>query len=253
MSDKLFINNEVIEIERSPGFVERRRLLWLPIFTAALLFSRPRMLNAQTQKPDLTKELGWDEFLKQSIPTAQELHKDSSNHGQDIYLYTIASLAVRLRLKEIPRAKLQQFGSLNPPVHFGVSHRGVPFFFVEWWMEPGAILPAHNHPNASVCTLGLEGEARVRNFEIVGDAPEYSSKNTFQIRETRNELICTGRIITLSSSRDNIHTFQAGKQGARGIDISTYHGKDAGFSFIEIGEKPVDTERRIFEAVWKNL
>ncbi len=96
----------------------------------------------------------------------------------------------------------------------------------EWWPEPGAFLPPHCHPNASVCTLGLEGEARIRNFEIVGDAPDFSSKQSFQVRETHNEIIAPGRLNTLSAFRDNIHTFQAGKQGARGLDISTYHGLD---------------------------
>ena len=60
-----------------------------------------------------------------------------------------------------------------------------------------------------------------------------------------------GRINTLSSMRDNIHTFQAGKIGARGIDISTYHGPDVGFSFLEIAGKPKEPEGHMFEAVWK--
>ena len=59
------------------------------------------------------------------------------------------------------------------------------------------------------------------------------------------------RINALSSLRDNIHTFQAGRNGARGIDISTYHGPDVGFSFLDIAATPKETERRTFEAAWK--
>jgi len=162
-------------------------------------------------------------------------------------------MIARLRLKDLPRAKLGRFVTLDPPVNFGVSFRGKPFFIVEWWLEPGAILPPHCHPNASVCTLGIEGEARIRNFEIAGDAPDFSSKQTFQVRETHNEIIAPGRLNTLSAFRDNIHTFQAGKQGARGIDISAYHGPDVGFSFLDINDKARDAERRIYEAVWKKL
>jgi hypothetical protein len=73
------------------------------------------------------------------------------------------------------------------------------------------------------------------------------------VRETHNEIISAGRISTLSALRDNIHTFQAGKDGARGIDITTYHGANAGFSHLELGNKPLDEQQRVFEAVWKKL
>jgi len=242
-------------IETAPGVVERRRVFMLPLITVATLFLGGKIEADDSQQAGLMNagELDWDSFLKQSVPTALELHKDSSGHGQDLYLFWIVAMASRLRLKEIPRAKLQRFSSLNPPVNFGVSFRGTPFFVVEWGLEPGAILPPHNHPNASVCTLGIEGEARIRNFEIAGESPEYSSKKSFQVRETHNEIISPGRLNTLSSKRDNIHTFQAGKDGARGIDISTLHGKNEDFSFLELGEKPIDPEKRIFEATWRKI
>ena len=117
-------------------------------------------------------------------------------------------------------------------------------------MEPGAVLPPHNHPNASVCTLGYEGEVRLRNFEIMEEAPDYASKKTFRVRETRNETLTAGRINRLSPMRDNIHCFKAGKESARGIDINTLHGKTNNFSFLDMSEQPIDSEKRIFEAVW---
>lgn len=166
----------------------------------------------------------------------------------DEYLYRIGSLATRLQ--EIPDTKLYPYTAVDSRVRFAPSFRGSTFFIIQWRMEPGVVFPAHNHPNASVCTLGFEGEVRLRNFEIIGAAPEYSSKKTFRVRETHNEMIARGRINTLSPSRDNIHYFQVGSAGARGIDISTMHGKDAGFSFLDIGERPTDPELRIFEAAW---
>ena len=253
-----------------PGFsVQRRQLLWLPVLTAsALLMGRPRELFArqpaneeslkrtETNKDAgnaLVGELTWDDFIKQSVPEAQELYKNPSPRGQDAYLFSIAHWAARLRLESIPRAKIFRFGELSPPVHFGVGYRGTPFFVVEWWLEPGAFLPPHNHPNANVCTLGLAGEAHIRNFQIVGQAPAYSSQNTFRVRETHSEMISEGRINSLSSTRDNIHTFQAGKAGARGIDISTVYGKQADFSFLNIDKNPIDADERIYEATWKKL
>jgi PCO_ADO len=248
----------------SDATITRRRLLWLSALTGAAIFGRTPQIAARSMtqidpektianENQIAIDLGWDDFLKQCVPVAEELHRDSSKSGQDAYLYWVASMVARLRLKEAPRAKLGRYGTLDPPVHFGRSFRGKPFFIVEWWLEPGAVLPPHCHPNASVCTLGIEGEARIRNFEIVGDAPDFSSKQTFQVRETHNEIIAPGRLNTLSALRDNIHTFQAGKQGARGIDISTYHGPEVGFSFLDISDKARVAEQRIYEAVWKKL
>ena len=95
-----------------------------------------------------------------------------------------------------------------------------------------------------------EGEMELKNFEIIGEAPDYASKKSFRLRETSSEIMTRGRINTLSPTRDNIHRFRSGKQGARGIDISTMHGKMAPFSFVEISDQPVRSESRVFEAVW---
>jgi hypothetical protein len=94
---------------------------------------------------------------------------------------------------------------------------------------------------------------RLRNFEIVGDAPDYESKKTFRVRETHSQTMTHGRISTLSPSRDNIHCFQVGKEDARGIDINTMVGKVAPFSFLEISEKPLDSTKLIFEAAWSAM
>jgi hypothetical protein len=52
--------------------------------------------------------------------------------------------------------------------------------------------------------------------------------------------------------RDNIHCFKVGKEDARGIDINTLHGKINNFSFLDMSEQPIDSEKRIFEAVWNS-
>lgn len=272
MTDEAGVTPPMGKLTTDPGQAEkglasgvaitRRRLLWLSALTGAAIFGRAPQIAAQSMtqidpnKTIANKDqnaivLGWDDFLKQCVPVAEELHRDSSKSGQEAYLYWLASMIARLRLKDLPRAKLGRFPTLDPPVNFGVSFRGKPFFIVEWRLEPGAILPPHCHPNASVCTLGIEGEARIRNFEVVGQAPEFSSRQSFRVRETHNEIITPGRINTLSAARDNIHTFQAGKTGARGMDITSVHGPDVGFSFLELESKPADAEQRLFEAAWK--
>jgi len=59
-----------------------------------------------------------------------------------------------------------------------------------------------------------------------------------------------GRISTLSPRRDNIHCFQTGNEGARGIDINTMHGTVGPFRFLDTSEKPIDSDKRIFEVAW---
>src|SRR6185503_15625191 len=243
------------EIEIFPGIMERRYFLGSSICSLAAIVAlgtNGATLAAQEQtRRDAVAigadKLAWDDFLKEAVPVAQKLVADPT-FSVDEYLYRIGSLATRLN--EIPDTQLFPYTAIDKRVFFGPSFRGTPFFIIQWRMEPGAVLPAHNHPNASVCTLGYDGEVRLRNFEIVGEAPEYDLKKTFHVRETHNEMLTRGRINTLSSSRDNIHFFQVGKEGARGIDISTLHGKMAQFSFLDIAEKPLDPEKHIFEAAW---
>ncbi len=248
-----FSAGDVEKSEFETGFlIERRRVLWLPVIAAAALLS-PRTFSAGVSDELLIDSLTWDEFLKQCLPRALELHKDSSARAQDAYLHWIASMAARLNLSTIPKAKLGRFKNVEPPAKFGVEYRGKPFFVVEWEMSPNLIFPPHNHPSASVCTVGIAGETRIRNFEVVGDPPEFTSDRQFRVRETNNQILSEGRINTLSMKRDNIHMFEVGPMGARGIDITTPHSKYTGFSFIDIQKKAIDAKKMIFEANWKKL
>ena len=231
-------------------FEVRRRMLWLP-FATALFLAKPGPIVAQQTTP--TANSRWGAFLQECLPIAGELHKDTSSAGQEKYLRWLAYAATGLDIKDIPSAKLGKFKNLDPASYFGVGYRGKPFFVVEWRMEPFAYLPPHNHPNVSVCTLALEGEARIRNFEPLGDVPAFSSKNAFLVRETHNEILRPGQLNSLSAVRDNIHTFRAGKAGARGIDITTYHGENIGFSDLEINDRPLNATERTFEAFWRKL
>lgn len=239
------------EVEYESGkIIERRSFLWLSL-AAVTSLSIPKRVFAQDTL--IENSITWDDFLKECLPKATELYKDKSGKGQESYLHWIASLAAKLNYQTLPKAKLGKFAELEPPIEFGLSYRGVPFFVVEWKMAAHSELPPHCHPNASVCTVGLEGEARIRNFETVGTVPEFNSNDKFNVCETQNELISAGRINILTSQRDNIHTFKAGKKGAWGIDISTYHGKDIGFSFLKIDSKPIDEEKRLFAANWRKV
>ncbi len=245
----------VKEAEVFPGVYERRHFLRSSLITvgAAVALQAVGSLSAQVQTPFTVPavagadRLGWEGFLTEAVPVAKKLIAEPT-FGIDEYLYRIGSLATRL--KEIPDSKLGPYTSVDPRVCFGPSFRGSPFFIIQWRMEPGAFLPPHNHPNASVCTVGFEGEVRLRNFEIVGVPPAYDSKKTFRVRETRDETLGRGKINTLNPVRDNIHCFRVGKEGARGLDINTLHGNTNNFSFLDMSEKPVDFENRVYEVTW---
>jgi hypothetical protein len=241
------------EVELAPGvIVERRTVLRMSaVAFAGLLSANLRAAGTEPGQAPTDGRIDWSAFLKQAIPAAKEAVGDHSPAGQDAYLHSMAALVVRLR--GAPKTKLFAFGGLRPQVEFGPSFRGKPFVIIQWRMEPHAILPAHCHPGISVCTLGMEGEARVRHFEVEGQAPAFDSgsSRTFQIRETRSQLISPHRVSTLSSTRDNIHYFEAGALGARGLDITTMHEGTGHFSFVGFEpERPKDRERRAYEALW---
>ena len=77
-----------------------------------------------------------------------------------------------------------------------------------------------------------------------------NAKVITQIEITR---IMDGGLLAENPSIAYSHYFQVGKEGARGIDISTLHGKNEGFSFLDISLTPTDSEKRIFEATWNDL
>lgn len=236
--------------ESVPGYaITRRMFCWLPLaMTASSAVAKgnplqePKKVDSPAADSDV---LTWAEFLHQveGLGGVKFL-----GNQVDRYVYRLASLAAQVQ--GVPAARVFPFASLQPPVYFGPSHKGAGLIIIEWKLAPGAVLPPHNHPNYSICTLGLEGEARMSNYEVVGAAPEFSSSKSFQVRKTNTQWMRPGVVNTLSPHRDNIHTFQAGKDGARGIDIGTLHGTDRGFSFLKLTEKPTDPTRDIFEACW---
>ncbi len=238
-------------IELAPGVrIERRAIFWAPLAVAAAVLRPAQPARADTTVPPLD----WDDFIRLCPADAAAFARDASEIGQDAYLNRIAAWAVRL--KAAPETKLGAFAGLDPKVEFGPSFRGVPFVVIQWRMAPHAILPAHCHPQASVCTVGIEGEARVRHFEVDGPAPAFDSgaRTPFLMRETRSQIVAPRRISTLSSTRDNIHYFEAGDAGARGLDITTAYGGDGSFSFVAFQpDKPKDSRKQLFEAVWTGM
>lgn len=216
-----------------------RRRQFLGLSAMALACGLPRASRASGQ-------LAWVDFTSQierevsAALTDRELPVDS-------YLFRLASLAVRLQ--DAPNTPLVPFGGLEPPARFGVSHAGKALAIIQWRLDPGCALPPHDHPGYSVCTICLEGEARLRNFEVFDGEIETAGPDRLYLRRTHDELLTAGRVNTLAPGRDNIHCFEAGPRGARGLDITTLHRQDREFSYLRVDwNRPVDSARHVYAA-----
>ena len=100
------------EIEVFPGRFERRYFLRGSVAAAATLVAAGTLSRSVFAQTAITAtalsgsdKLAWDDFLKQSIPVAQQLLADPA-FSIDEYLYRIGSLATRL--KELPDSALLQ-------------------------------------------------------------------------------------------------------------------------------------------------
>ena len=68
---------------------------------------------------------------------------------------------------------------------------------------------------------------------------------------TRSGVLRAGQTTALTRMRDGMHGFRAGKQGARIVDFTLSLSEDfETFSYVGLGEKPLDAERRVWSARW---
>lgn len=235
------------EVEVSPGvYVERRSFL----STVALAFGAaalPGVAMAQPVKPS-HEPYSLEDFLREVIPVAKKLVSDASLAGQDRYLHTLAAYAVRLTQVPVPEMKDSGQGA-GPGTFIGFHPGGDPFAILHWRMEPGSIIRRHAHTYGNVVTVGLEGEVRVENFEMVGPR-DFAAKGTFQVRKTHDQVLTPGAINLVSLERSYVHGFQAGPKGARGLDITTRIREKRPTPYLELSSKPVDAGLGLYEGSW---
>jgi PCO_ADO len=169
-----------------------------------------------------------------------------TDEKQSAYVYGLASAAVRFKP---PQSKLFEMGEFAPGIRLGPMARTTGLIAIGYEATPGAKMPPHNHPNYSVVTLGLRGYADVRNFDAA-QAPPMTSPIAFSLPETRHLRLGPGDVTTLTPTRDNIHTFVAGPEGAMWVDFTTAHGPDIGFSYLSMqSTQPAD--RSALARWWK--
>jgi hypothetical protein len=226
--------------------IERRDFLLFSASGALILAS-----SANAAPPP---EEDWAAFMAALEQIGDQLPA-TTRAEQDAYIYGLASRA--LRVADFPTPKVMgAFGKTG--IEIGQLARTQPstdivhgIVLISYRMAPGAVFPAHNHPNYSVATVGLEGEARFTHFEPGESAPPFTSTTEqFTVRRTAERLLRPREVTTLSPSRDNIHTFKAGPAGARFVDLFSNHGGDVGFSYIDIAQQPQIAGGDTFRAQW---
>lgn len=231
-------------IENGPNLrIERRAVLKMPALAALGIlesFQDPARSAAES-----SEKLTFDDFVKRVGSMAQQLIADAIRNEDD-YLFKVASLAART--EGVPNATLGE--PFKGVIRSGLNYRGSGIVVVQWSMEAGLKYPAHNHPNYNGVTVGLEGECRISNFDIVGKAPDLGTRGNFKVQETQSQLMIPGRVVSMmSTAHHNIHRLQTTSRRVRGIDVMTLVGKHVGFAFVEIDDASRNSEG-IHEARW---
>jgi hypothetical protein len=199
----------------------------------------------QARSAESSDKLTFDDFVKRVGSMAQQLIADA-NRNEDDYLFKVASLAART--EGVPSATLGE--PFKGVIRSGLNYRGSGIVVVQWSMEAGLKYPAHNHPNYNGVTVGLEGECRIANFDIVGKAPDLGTPGNFEVQESQSQLMIPGRVVSImSTAHHNIHRLQTTSHRVRGIDVMTLVGKHIGFAFVEIDDASRNSEG-IHEAHW---
>ncbi len=233
---------ETHEIE--PGVVVQRRDVLTTIATLFAAAGLPGMARAARLDP-ARDAFSYDDFLKEAVPVAKQLAADASITGQDRYLLTLASIAVRLA--DVPEPDMRANGEGTT---IGANPGGDPFNVLHWRMQPGSRIHPHPHIYGNVVTLGLEGEARIHNYEVVG-ARDYDTNETFRVRRTVDQWLTPGGINLVNLERNYVHGFVAGPRGARGIDITTRIRGKVPSPTLELDPEPVDAAASIWSGRWK--
>lgn len=244
----------------APGEVRatRRETLWVGAATAAAFLLAPSLATAGTRlrrqapeaSPNDDRDLGFKELVDRLFPMARDLVA-AEEPRERAYLQQVAALLSRLESpadlepREV-RAVMQHLRERRAPETEG----RFPLTVVEFDIGPGGGFSPHDHRDYNGVILGIEGEARVRNFEILGDEAVPPKEKPFRIREMRDEIITPGRISTLGRRRDNIHELVAGEEGVRLLDIFTFFTEKAGSHYLELSEEPIDPKKGIYRARW---
>ncbi len=235
------------EVEIADGiFAKRREFIVGSAASVAFL----NLVNTFAAAQDSST---YQQFLDAANPLAKSLIGDTSTAGQDEYLHSIAALAAHIDAVPDPAAWNDSTQSFTPGTEIGFTPGGESFTVLHWRLAPNTEIRLHRHDYGNVVTLGLGGEARVRNFEVVSEDRDYVPGNIVRIRKTVDQQLTKGNINLVSLDRNNIHGFIAGPEGAHGLDITTRlkPRPEHGTPYLGVRDEALDDVRQIYEAEWQ--
>ncbi len=237
---------ETVEVEK--GVLIERRSFIKTVTIALSVLSLPFVSKSQTAKLQ-NETLTYEQFLQEVVPIAKKLMANSSLVGQSKYLLTLAAYAVQLENVPIPKMRDSGQGA-GPGTYIGVNEApDAPFTVLHWKMEPNTVIRTHAHTYGNVVTLGLEGEIRIVNFEMV-EAKDFSSGKKFKVRKTTDQILTAGKTNLVNLEANYIHGFQAGAKGGRGLDITTRIKEKQPTPYLDLAKKPLVEADSIYEASW---
>ncbi len=89
-----------------------------------------------------------------------------------------------------------------------------PYFY---GMKKGVSVVPHGHQNMTTMHMILKGEAHNRHYDRISDEPEF-----LIIKPTKDRVLKSGNVSTISNDRDNIHWFKALTEPVFMFNIGVY-------------------------------
>lgn len=190
--------------------------------------------------------IDWNSFAASLMPSALRTIVSNDSKAEEEYLSEVLELAEHLdEAIEVDAAQ---------PFRSGVTQKRCldrfPLMITEFRLDPGATIPLHDHRDYNGVLLVVDGQIRIRSFDIVGPDTRPAAGTTFKIRETRNELLGPGQGSSLSRTRDNIHDIRATEHGATLIDFFTFYAPQGRSFYLAAARDLFEATPAVLEATW---
>jgi hypothetical protein len=141
-----------------------------------------------------------------------------------------------------PEPAWQAVPGAETPLEMATIAAGRPFVVSAFRMGPGAVLPLHCHPGGGGITLCTAGSLAIQHFELCDDQPPFSETGAHaEVRQVQVAQLERRQSTLFTPSLANLHQFNAGSDGAAGVEIAVQWQGAGEFSFLRLQE-PVAVE-----------
>jgi hypothetical protein len=224
--------------------LERRAILRLSLGAlGALAIGWPfRAIARQGDAVDDVDQ-SWDRLIEQIVPMARLL-VSSARPNEESYVQELSAIVTGL--SGAPDVQFPPDEAVASVTCFDEF----PVRVLQFKLEPGAVIPHHDHRNYNGVLCIIAGQVFVRSYEIATTLAKPLAMGSLLIRETRREQLGQGGASSLSRTKNNIHQLRAGPEGARLIDFFTLFDRDAKSVYLNVTENRRDLGPDVFQANW---